>query len=138
MRGSALDRFSPSSSLQFDSALTTVLWCGVLWVLEFLEECRSSEEILKHSNLFLITRSTVSFCVAFMGVPDNMLHKEISVVVSSSHSEGGSRRVLAENRHVGLAPIFKQRTVPAIWDFLLGCGKMAAPITRPSEKATID
>ncbi|TYI70152.1 hypothetical protein E1A91_D08G201900v1 [Gossypium mustelinum] len=70
-----------------------------------------------------------------MGVSDNMLHKEISMVASSSHSEGRSGRVPTEKGHVAPAPRFKQRKVSAVRDFPPGCGRVAAPITRPSDQA---
>ncbi|PPS04339.1 hypothetical protein GOBAR_AA16323 [Gossypium barbadense] len=63
---------------------------------------------------------------------------EIPMVESSSHSEGYSGRVPAVNRHIAPTPKFKQRKVSAIQFFLLGCGRVAAPIARPSEQATID
>ncbi|KAH1031417.1 hypothetical protein J1N35_043591 [Gossypium stocksii] len=68
-----------------------------------------------------------------MRVPDNMLHKEISVVAGSSHSEGGVGKVPVENGHVGPALRFKKRKVLAVRDFPPGCCKVAAPIIRPSE-----
>ncbi|GMI95637.1 hypothetical protein HRI_003233000 [Hibiscus trionum] len=68
-----------------------------------------------------------------MGVSDNMLHKEISKVVSGGHSEGRLERVPTENGH--LAPMFKQRKVSAVRDFPPGCGRLAALITNPSERA---
>ncbi|XVE65171.1 hypothetical protein DITRI_Ditri07aG0159700 [Diplodiscus trichospermus] len=70
-----------------------------------------------------------------MGVSDNMLHKETSKVATGSHSEGRLGRVPAENGHFGAAPKYKQRKVSAVRDFPPGCGRLAAPITRPSERA---
>ncbi|KAH1032305.1 hypothetical protein J1N35_044479 [Gossypium stocksii] len=66
-------------------------------------------------------------------VPNNMLHKEISVVASSSRSEVRPGKVPAENRHVGPAPRFNQRKVLVVWDFQPGCGRVAVPIIGPSE-----
>ncbi|KAH1056251.1 hypothetical protein J1N35_034316, partial [Gossypium stocksii] len=62
----------------------------------------------------------------------------ISMVASSSHSEGRSRRVPTKNGLVAPTPRFKQRKVSAVRDFPPGCSRVAAPITRPSEQATID
>ncbi|KAH1129663.1 hypothetical protein J1N35_001041 [Gossypium stocksii] len=58
--------------------------------------------------------------------------------MSDSHSEGGLGRVPAENGHIGLVPKFKQCKVSTVRDFSLGCSRMVAPITRPSEQATSD
>ncbi|KAH1031383.1 hypothetical protein J1N35_043557, partial [Gossypium stocksii] len=69
---------------------------------------------------------------------DNMFHEEISMVASSSHSKGKSGGVATENGHLAPTPKFKHRKVSAVRDFLPGCGKVAAPITRPSEQATND
>ncbi|KAH1073128.1 hypothetical protein J1N35_025456 [Gossypium stocksii] len=67
-----------------------------------------------------------------------MLHSEVSTVASSSHSKGKSGGVPAQNRHVAPTPKFKKRKVSAVRDFLPGYGRVAAPITRPSEQATND
>ncbi|XWS38648.1 hypothetical protein CRYUN_Cryun19dG0148800 [Craigia yunnanensis] len=70
-----------------------------------------------------------------MGVSENMLHKETSKVASGSHSEGRFGRVPTENGHFGPAPKYRQPKVSAVRDFPPGCGRLAASITRPSEKA---
>ncbi|XP_021291532.1 histone-lysine N-methyltransferase, H3 lysine-9 specific SUVH6 [Herrania umbratica] len=70
-----------------------------------------------------------------MGVSDNMLHKETLKVASGSHSEGRLGRVSTENGHFASAPKYKQRKVSAVRDFPPGCGRLAAPINRPSEQA---
>ncbi|KAH1039700.1 hypothetical protein J1N35_041443 [Gossypium stocksii] len=66
------------------------------------------------------------------------LIKEISMVAGNSHSEGRLGRVPTENGLVAPTPRFKQREVSVVRDFLSGCGSVAAPITRPSEQATIN
>ncbi|KAH1082771.1 hypothetical protein J1N35_022532 [Gossypium stocksii] len=58
--------------------------------------------------------------------------------MTGSLFKGGSRKVPTENGHIGPAPKIKQRKVLAIRDFTLGCGRVAAPITRPSEQAPSD
>ncbi|KAK8489881.1 hypothetical protein V6N12_038454 [Hibiscus sabdariffa] len=68
-----------------------------------------------------------------MGVSDNMLHKEISKVVSGGHSEGSLERLPTENGH--LVSKFKQRKVSAVRDFPPGCGMLASLITKPGEQA---
>ncbi|XP_022758092.1 histone-lysine N-methyltransferase, H3 lysine-9 specific SUVH6-like isoform X2 [Durio zibethinus] len=70
-----------------------------------------------------------------MGVSDNMLHKETSKVASGSHSEGRLGRVPNENGNFDPASKYKQRKVSAVRDFPSGCGRLAAPITRPCEQA---
>ncbi|OMO73766.1 hypothetical protein COLO4_26875 [Corchorus olitorius] len=70
-----------------------------------------------------------------MGVSDNMLHKETSKVASSSLSEGLLGKVPAENGHIAPTPKYKQRRVSAIRDYPPGCGRLAAPVTTPSEQA---
>ncbi|XP_022737173.1 histone-lysine N-methyltransferase, H3 lysine-9 specific SUVH6-like [Durio zibethinus] len=66
---------------------------------------------------------------------DNMLHKETSKVASGSHSEGRVGRMATENGHFAPVPKYKQRKVCAVRDFPPGCGRLAAPITIPSEQA---
>ncbi|KAH1039416.1 hypothetical protein J1N35_041159, partial [Gossypium stocksii] len=61
---------------------------------------------------------------------------DISLVVSSSHSEGKLGGVPAKNGHVAPTPKFKQRKVSAVQDFPPWYDRVAAPITRPSEQAT--
>ncbi|KAK6275044.1 hypothetical protein POUND7_004753 [Theobroma cacao] len=70
-----------------------------------------------------------------MGVSDNMLHKETLKVASCSHSEGRLGRVSTENGHFAPAPKYKQRKVSVVRNFPPGCGRLAAPIDRPSEQA---
>ncbi|KAH1047432.1 hypothetical protein J1N35_038216 [Gossypium stocksii] len=67
-----------------------------------------------------------------------MLYEEISMVASSNHSEEKSGGVPAENGQVAPALKFKQRKVSAVRDFLPGCSKLPALITRPSKQATND
>ncbi|KAH1106682.1 hypothetical protein J1N35_010450 [Gossypium stocksii] len=69
---------------------------------------------------------------------DSMSQKEMAMMASNSHAERSSGRVPTENRLVAPAPKFKQCKVSAFRDFLLGCSRVAAPITRLSEQATID
>ncbi|KAH1082844.1 hypothetical protein J1N35_022605, partial [Gossypium stocksii] len=69
---------------------------------------------------------------------DSMSQKEMAMIASNSHAEGSSGGVPTENGLVAPAPKFKQRKVSAIRDFPLACDKVAAPITRLSEQATID
>ncbi|KAH1073308.1 hypothetical protein J1N35_025636, partial [Gossypium stocksii] len=68
----------------------------------------------------------------------NMLHSEVSTVAGSTHSGGRSGSMPTENGLVAPALKFKQRKVSTIRDFLSRCGKVAAPIIRPSEQATND
>ncbi|KAH1055818.1 hypothetical protein J1N35_033883 [Gossypium stocksii] len=62
----------------------------------------------------------------------------MAMMASNSHTEGSSGGVPTENGLVNSALKLKQHKVSAIRDFLQECGRVAAPITRPSEHATID
>ncbi|KAH1091777.1 hypothetical protein J1N35_019034 [Gossypium stocksii] len=64
--------------------------------------------------------------------------KEMAMMASNSHAEGSSRGVPTENGLVAPALRFRQCKVSAIRDFSLGCSRVAAPITGPSEQAIID
>ncbi|KAH1097849.1 hypothetical protein J1N35_014770 [Gossypium stocksii] len=72
------------------------------------------------------------------GVSNSMSLKGLSMVASSGHFEEGSERVPTGNGLVAPAPKFKQRKVSIVQDFLPGCGRVAAPITRHSGQGTID
>ncbi|KAH1055817.1 hypothetical protein J1N35_033882 [Gossypium stocksii] len=69
---------------------------------------------------------------------DSMSQKEMAMMASNSHTEGSSGGLPTENGLVAPAPKCKQRKVSVVRDFVPGCGRVAAPITRPSEHATID
>ncbi|KAH1121967.1 hypothetical protein J1N35_005127 [Gossypium stocksii] len=71
-------------------------------------------------------------------VSNNLSHKGISMMASSGYIEGGSGRVPTGDGHVASAPRFKQRKMSTVQDFLPGCGREGAPITRLSGQATID
>ncbi|OMO97062.1 hypothetical protein CCACVL1_04674, partial [Corchorus capsularis] len=66
-----------------------------------------------------------------MGVFDNMLHKEISIVTSGGHSDGRLEKVPAETGHFAPTLRYKQHKVLAIRDFPPGCGWLST--ARPSE-----
>ncbi|KAH1107485.1 hypothetical protein J1N35_011253 [Gossypium stocksii] len=69
---------------------------------------------------------------------ENMSQEKVLAGASSSHSEGRSGRVPTGNGLVAPAPRFKPRKVPVVRDFPPGCGRVAAPITKPNEQATND
>ncbi|KAH1122181.1 hypothetical protein J1N35_005341 [Gossypium stocksii] len=72
------------------------------------------------------------------GVFDSMLSKGTSIAVSSGCSEEGSGRAPSGDRLIAPAPRFKTHKVSTAWDFLPGCGKEVAQITRPNEQARND
>ncbi|KAH1122548.1 hypothetical protein J1N35_005708 [Gossypium stocksii] len=64
--------------------------------------------------------------------------KGISMAVSSGHSEEELGRVPIGNGHVAPALKFKQHKMSTVLDFPPKCGRVAAPIIRPSDQAAID
>ncbi|KAH1097886.1 hypothetical protein J1N35_014807 [Gossypium stocksii] len=70
------------------------------------------------------------------GLSNSMSSKGTSMVASSSCSEEGLGRVPTGDRLVAPTPRFKLHKVSAVWDFSPGCGRVAAPVTRPNEQGT--
>ncbi|KAH1046653.1 hypothetical protein J1N35_037437 [Gossypium stocksii] len=75
------------------------------------------------------------FSVGQILIFENMSQEEVLSVASSSHFEGRSGRVPTGNGLLAFVPRFKQQNVSAVRDFPPGCGRVAAPITRPNEQA---
>ncbi|KAH1107800.1 hypothetical protein J1N35_011568, partial [Gossypium stocksii] len=66
------------------------------------------------------------------------VRKMAVVMASDSQSKGGSGKVPTGSGLVVPGLKFKQRKVSAVWDFLLGCGRVTAPNSRSSKQIAID
>ncbi|KAH1039070.1 hypothetical protein J1N35_040813 [Gossypium stocksii] len=64
--------------------------------------------------------------------------KESTMVVSSNQFEERLGRASAEIKCVASAPKFKWRRVSVVWDFPLGCRRVAAPNSRSSKQIIVD
>ncbi|KAH1031534.1 hypothetical protein J1N35_043708 [Gossypium stocksii] len=63
-----------------------------------------------------------------------MSQKEMAMMTSNGHAEGSSGGVPTMNGLVAPTLRFKQCKVSVVRDFSPGCGRVAAPITRPMNK----
>ncbi|KAH1114441.1 hypothetical protein J1N35_007819 [Gossypium stocksii] len=81
---------------------------------------------------------SVDYFLLQMEVYENMSQKERAMMASNNHPEGSLGGAPTGNGLMAPTPRFKQCKVSIVRDFLPGCDRVAASITRPSEQAKID